>query len=59
MNYLRRKTMETKITTVLLDEPTQELLLWHKPEVTRISVSLDTAAGAGSVTDGSDATVVP
>ena len=45
--------METKITTVLLDEPTQELLLWHKPEVTRISVSLDTAGGTGSPTDGS------
>ncbi len=44
--------MENKITTVLLDEPTQELLLWHKPEVTRISVSLDTAFSPGS---GSDA----
>ena len=44
--------MENKITTVLLDEPTQELLLWHKPEVTRISVSLDTAAKGGSDTDG-------
>lgn len=45
--------METKITTILIDKPTQELLLWHKPEVTRISVSLDTTAGAGSPTDGS------
>ena len=44
--------MENKITTVLLDEPTQELLLWHKPEVTRISVSLDTASGPGSDVDG-------
>ncbi len=45
--------MEMSITTSLLDEPTQELLLWHKPEVTRISVSLDTAYGPGSPTDAS------
>ncbi len=44
--------MENKITTVLLDEPTQELLLWHKPEVMRISVSLDTGFISGSHTDG-------
>jgi len=49
--------MENKITTVLLDEPTQELLLWHKPEVTRISVSLDTAVGPGSAGDGGTGTV--
>ncbi len=44
--------METNITTSLINEPTLELLPWHKPEVTRLSVSLDTAAKLGSNTDG-------
>ena len=43
--------METNITTSLINEPTQELLKWHKPEVTRLSVNLDTAAGTGSNAD--------
>ena len=41
--------METKTSTVLIDKPTQELLPWHTPEVTRLSVSLDTAAHPSSV----------
>ena len=43
--------METNITTSLIDEPITELLPWHKPEVTRLSVSLDTAKG-GTGADG-------
>ena len=45
--------METKTSTVLIDVSAQELLPWHKPEVTRLSVSLDTAAKPGSAIDGS------
>lgn len=31
---------------------TEERLPWHKPEVRRLVVSLDTKGGAGSPTDG-------
>jgi hypothetical protein len=44
--------METNITTSSVNEPTQELLPWHKPEVQRLSVSLDTAFGPGTAADG-------
>lgn len=44
--------MDTKTPALLIDEKAETQLLWHKPEVKRLSVSFDTASGAGSNTDG-------
>ncbi len=44
--------MNTEITPNLSEAQPQELLPWHKPEVQRITVSLDTANGTGSGVDG-------
>lgn len=43
--------METNTDISLTNEPTQDLLIWHKPEVTRLSVTLDTANAGGSGND--------
>jgi hypothetical protein len=53
LNHIGEEIMETNITTSPINEPTQKLLPWHKPEVQQLSISLDTAAGCGSGTDGS------
>jgi hypothetical protein len=50
--------METNITTSSVSEPNQGLLPWHKPEVQRLSVSLDTASGSGSTTDGTGPSIL-
>jgi hypothetical protein len=44
--------METNITTSLINEPIQELFPWHKPEIQRLTISLDTALGGSSGIDG-------
>lgn len=49
--------MKTNTTTTLTIEPNQELLPWHKPKITRLSVNLDTAAAQGSGSDGTISTV--
>ena len=44
--------MNTEITPVLSETQPEELLPWHKPEVQRLTVSLDTASNVGSFSDG-------
>jgi len=44
--------METNISPSLINEPVQELLPWHKPEIQRLAISLDTQFIQGSNTDG-------
>ncbi len=43
--------MDTKIAPILSKDQLEGLLPWHKPEVQRLSVSLDTATGIGSNAD--------
>lgn len=35
-----------------MEPKTEERLLWHKPEIQRLTVSLDTSGASGSATDG-------
>jgi len=44
--------MKTNVTTSLINEPIQELLPWHKPEIQRLVISLDTQVNQGSDIDG-------
>jgi len=43
----------------ILEKNQQEFLNWHRPEVKRLSVSLDTQAGVGSLSDGGGAYFSP
>lgn len=42
-----------------LELDTEERLPWHKPEMERLSVSIDTADGAFSGTDGFNGSLPP
>lgn len=51
---LMLKNMEIILSDILIDEPIQEHLPWHKPEIQRLIISIDTSAGVGSNVDISD-----
>ena len=44
--------METKVSTSLENQQDQTLQPWHKPELLRLTVTLDTSLGTGSRGDG-------